>query len=205
MMKIAFYIYHYTGKILYKIGLLIDYLRFRIIFANPMITKGTGIKSVGMPIIRLGKNSRLVIGNNFKMNDGKKNNFIGRDRKCLLNVSNGAELIIGDNVGMSSCSIVATKSIILGNNIRFGGNVVIYDSDFHSLKAAKRLSQPDPGIKKAPVRIGDNVFIGAHSIILKGVTIGTNAVVGAGSVVAKNIPDNEIWAGNPAKFIKALK
>ena len=53
--------------------------------------------------------------------------------------------------------------------------------------------------------IEDNVFIGAHSTILKGVTIGQNSIIGACSVVTKNIPPNEIWAGNPAKFIKKLE
>lgn len=52
------------------------------------------------------------------------------------------------------------------------------------------------------VTIREGAFIGAHCVILKGVTIGKNAVVGAGSVVTKSIPDNEIWAGNPAKFIR---
>lgn len=58
--------------------------------------------------------------------------------------------------------------------------------------------------KCAPVVIGDNVFIGAKCIILKGVTIGENSIVGAGSVVTKSIPANEIWAGNPAKFIRKI-
>lgn len=52
--------------------------------------------------------------------------------------------------------------------------------------------------------IKDNAFIGAHSIILKGVTIGEKSIIGAGSVVARDVPDGEIWAGNPAKFIKNI-
>ena len=52
--------------------------------------------------------------------------------------------------------------------------------------------------------IEDNVFIGAHSTILKGVRISKNSIVGACSVVSKNIPPNEIWAGNPIKFIKKI-
>ena len=48
----------------------------------------------------------------------------------------------------------------------------------------------------------DNAFIGANTVICNSVTIGRNAVVGAGSVVTKDIPDNEIWGGNPAHFIK---
>jgi len=57
---------------------------------------------------------------------------------------------------------------------------------------------------KKPVVVKDNAFIGARSIILKGVTIGNNSIVGAGSVVTKSIPDNEIWAGNPARFIRSI-
>ena len=51
-------------------------------------------------------------------------------------------------------------------------------------------------------KIKDDVFIGAYSFVLKGVTIGNNSIIGACSVVTKNVPDNEIWAGNPAKFIR---
>lgn len=53
-----------------------------------------------------------------------------------------------------------------------------------------------------PVSIGNGAFIGAHSIILKGVSIGEKSIVGAGSVVTKGIPDGEVWAGNPAQFIR---
>ena len=52
------------------------------------------------------------------------------------------------------------------------------------------------------VKIGDNCFIGANTVIVSNVVIGDNSIVGAGSVVTKDIPPNEIWAGNPARFIK---
>ena len=58
--------------------------------------------------------------------------------------------------------------------------------------------------QNAPIYIKDNVFIGANATLLKGVTIGENAIVGACSVITKDVPANEIWAGNPAKFIKNL-
>ena len=80
----------------------------------------------------------------------------------------------------------------------------MYTSDFHSLDPIIRAGSEDQANKKCarPVVLCDNVFIGAHSIILKGVTIGENSIVAAGSVVTKSIPANPIWGGNPAKKIK---
>ena len=59
--------------------------------------------------------------------------------------------------------------------------------------------------QKAEVRIKEGAFIGVNTIITKPVTIGKYSVVGAGSVVTKDIPDYEVWAGNPAKFIKSIQ
>ena len=59
--------------------------------------------------------------------------------------------------------------------------------------------------KNAPIIVKDNVFIGANATLLKGITIGENTIIGACSVVTKNVPANQIWAGNPAKFIKTTQ
>ena len=71
-------------------------------------------------------------------------------------------------------------------------------------RSVDRALPDEPGVKSSPVTIGDDVFIGAHSTILKGVTIGDRAIIGACSVVTKNVPDDEIWAGNPARFIRKM-
>ncbi len=55
------------------------------------------------------------------------------------------------------------------------------------------------------VEIGDNVFLGMNTLIVKPMKIGDGSVVGAGSVLTKDIPAGEIWAGNPAKFIRKIK
>ena len=105
---------------------------------------------------------------------------------------------------LSSTAIVWHDQIEIGDNVNLGGNVVLYDTDFHSLDSKDRINRQEDirGTKTKPVKIGNNVFVGAHSTILKGVSIGDNAMIGACSVVTKNVPENEIWAGNPAKFIK---
>ncbi len=56
----------------------------------------------------------------------------------------------------------------------------------------------------APITIGDNCFIGMHSIIMPGVSVGDNSIVGAGSVVTHDVPPNSVVAGNPAKVIKSV-
>lgn len=162
-----------------------------------------GLKVRGIMKINITRRGNLIVGNFFQVNSGHNYNLIGRQQKTILWVD--GILSIGDNVGMSSTAIICNHSITIGSNVTIGGNTVIYDSDFHSLDPLIRQSEKDRHYaKKRPVFIGDNVFIGAHTTILKGVNIGENSIIGACSVITKNIPPNEIWAGNPAFFIKKL-
>lgn len=149
------------------------------------------------------KNGHFRIGHLFRMNNGFTANIIGRQQRCIF-IVNGGELEIGDNVGLSSTAIVCHKKVKIGNNVRIGGNTVLYDTDFHSLDKNERVAIPEKkeNIKTKPITIGNNVFVGGHSTILKGSNIGKNVIIGAGSVITGTIPDNEIWAGNPAKFIR---
>ena len=74
----------------------------------------------------------------------------------------------------------------------------IADSDSHCIDG-------NNGKVKAPIIIGDHVWIGKNVTVLKGVTIGSGAVIGAGSVVTKDVPSNTVVAGNPAKPIKLIE
>lgn len=163
-------------------------------------------QSNGIPFVMVALGGKCIIGNNLRMNNGKLGNPIGRSDKCILFVDRHASLIMGDNVGISSTALIARQSITIGNNVQIGGGVCVYDTDFHSLQPndRKNVTMDHQNEKKAPVVIKDNAFIGAHSTILKGVTIGENAIIGACSVVTKIVPANEIWAGNPAKFIRKM-
>jgi len=170
------------------------------------VTYGSNLVSKGVPKFDIRVNAKMSIGNNFSMNNGANHNMIGRQQRCYFVVMEGAELSIGDNVGISSTAFVCSTHIKVGNYVKMGGNTVIYDTDFHSIEKDFR-SNPQLDrmhAKKAAVKIDDNVFIGAHTTILKGVHIGENSIIGAGSVVTKNVPANEIWAGNPAKFLKKI-
>ena len=92
--------------------------------------------------------------------------------------------------------------ITMGKNVRITHGVVILTHDFSWSVLAGAYGECLGGV--APVTIGNNVFIGINTIILKGVTIGDNVIIGAGSVVTRDIPTNEVWGGNPAKKIMTL-
>jgi acetyltransferase-like isoleucine patch superfamily enzyme len=173
-----------------------------ILFLNG-VNIGKGLSIHGFMKVIVTSRGKVIIGKNFKVNSGKNHNIIGRQQNTTLWVE--GKLTVGDHVGMSSTAIICNHSITIGNDVTIGGNTVIYDTDFHSLDPIIRKSNQDRNFaSKKPVIIGDNVFIGAHTTILKGVTIGNNSIIGACSVITKNIPANEIWAGNPARLIKNI-
>lgn len=124
--------------------------------------------------------------------------------KTKITVDAGAVLQIGDNVGISNSVIYVGKQITIGNDVMIGAGCLIMDSDCHSIDYEDRIKKEDRNVKTSPIVVGDGAFIGTRSIILKGVKIGENAVIGAGSVVIHDVPDNQIWAGNPAKFVKNI-
>lgn len=162
-------------------------------------------KSAGVPYVYKSFSARIVIGDRFTMNNGVRYSGLGINGKCRIEVRDTAQLVIGNNVGMSDVTITCHEKITIGNNVLLGVGAVVRDSDSHSLNPQDRLIGLDWKNKQtAPIVIKDNVFVGMNTIILKGVTIGENSVVGAGSVVSRDIPDNEVWAGNPARFLKRL-
>lgn len=158
----------------------------------------------GLPLIQKRRGSIIVIGHNFKACSDPKWNSIGVYQRVILKTGRpDARLVIGDNVGVSGCTIAASTSIRIGDYVQIGSGALITDSDAHPL-AWKARRANHPGISQ-PIEIGDDVFIGARAIILKGVTIGRGAIVGAGAVVAHDVPPFAVVAGNPAKIIKSVQ
>jgi acetyltransferase-like isoleucine patch superfamily enzyme len=155
----------------------------------------------GFPSIHRAQNSIIQIGNDCILNSSKHSVRINLERRCTLaTLRKDAEIIIGNNTGLSGITIAADYKIIIGNNVLIGTYCTIIDNDFHNPDPSRRDEYTFP---KKPVIIEDNVFIGMNCTILKGVTIGKNSVIGANSVVVTSIPSNSVAMGNPCKvFIK---
>jgi acetyltransferase-like isoleucine patch superfamily enzyme len=134
-----------------------------------------------------------------------RTNRVGLSGPVLLTTLGSGEIEIGDCFGASAIVISSRSRVSIGNHVMLGGNVRIFDHDFHSMASDVRRTKSDcDQCETKPIIIGDDVFIGAESIILKGVTLGSRVIVGAGSIVTKSFPDDAIIAGNPARRIDGL-
>lgn len=198
-------LYKTVRKVVIMVGHVFDTLLTKLVLTGNNVSYNS-FKTSGVPYVMVARGAKgMLIGKNFAMNNGIKGNPIGCYERCTFFVDRNSEIVIGDNVGISQSALISHCSIRIGNNVKIGGGTYVYTTDFHSLDPTIRASNEDMKYRKfAPVVIGDNVFVGAKCIILKGVTIGENSIIGAGSVVTKSIPANEIWAGNPAKFIRKI-
>jgi len=176
-----------------------------LVFRMKRVDCRTNLRNINGIVSVMG-NGRVIINTGVRINSGSRKNPIGGDARLILVCHDGGEILIGKNAGLSNCTIVSRSRVLIEENVRIGGGVKIYDTDFHNIDPQLRLMEISgscQGLTKS-IQIGCNAFIGAHSIILKGVTIGANSVVGAGSVITKDIPESEIWAGNPAVFVRKL-
>lgn len=191
MKKIILKLLNFVGSIYNLISLKRKHVKY-----------GKKLNIVGK--IRLHGNGTFEMGNNVSIYSKPNVNPCAGGLETHLTCNNGAILKIGNHVGVSHCAITAAKSVIIEDDVLIGSNCMITDTDFHSIDFEKRNSLNDDTVKTAPILIKKGAFIGARSIILKGVTIGEYSIIGAGSVVTKSVPDGEIWAGNPAKFLKKI-
>ena len=116
-------------------------------------------------------------------------------------------IIIGDNCNIGEyCHISSINKITIGNGLLTGRFVTINDNNHGELKIENQKIPPlmRPLTTKGEITIGDNVWIGDKATILSGVRIGNNVIVGANAVVTRDIPDNCVVAGIPAKIIKQM-
>lgn len=163
-----------------------------------------GWRLYGKPQFRMAWGGKIFIGERFCARSESSGNSIGVFQPAILTAwGTDSRLEIGDDVGISGCSISATKRIRIGHRVLVGAGALITDSDAHPLHPEDRKADLEP--RSLPVEIGDDAFIGARAIILKGVRIGEGAVVGAGAVVTTDVPAFKVAAGNPAKIVGDVK
>lgn len=177
---------------------------FKVFMKLNKVKYGENLNLIGLPVIFKQKNAELTIGNNCTIKSDFLSNLVGLYQRTIIVSRENGIIHIGNNVGISGATIYSKELIEIGDYTNIGGNVKILDHDFHPIEAeARRMNNMDMVGKKA-IKIGENVFIGCNSIILKGTEIGDNSVVGAGSVVSGKFPGSVVIAGNPARIIKEL-
>lgn len=138
----------------------------------------------GSPLV---DGSDMQVGDDFKVWSGHRRTLIsgwGKIRfgdRCFVNVGT---------------TIIAVEEIVVGDDVAFANEVYVMDSDSHGVEGRPH--------KQAPVRIGDGCWIGARAMILPGVTLGRRVLVAAGAVVTRDVPDDSLVAGNPARVVRSL-
>ncbi len=187
----------FSGRWSRRIVVGLQTMAFRATCRNAAF--GPGLRVRGWPIARFVDGSSASFGRNLHLVSHSVFSAPGVNHPCVLRtLMPQARITVGNDVGMSGCTICAAESVIIGGSCLLGANVLVTDTDFHPVAPqGRRYSRED--VQTAPVEIGDNVFIGANAMILKGSRIGDNAVIGAGSVVTGEIPANTIAVGVPAR------
>lgn len=182
-----------------------SYCDYHFLKKNGVNTHIGAIVLHGKPIIEIYPHSKIFINEGVTLISKSRNNLAGINHPVILaTLSPDAEITIGRDSGLSGATICAAKSVSIGTYVGIGANVCIYDTDFHPLDPYERRYE-EYKTNSSPVFIDDYAWIGGNSIILKGVKIGKGSVIGAGSVVTNDVPDFELHAGNPAKFIKKIE
>lgn len=176
---------------------------------------------------RIRKFGRLVVYNGQRYNIMPEASVLFADGSCREDIELGeyvtlygtlfsqshGKIIMGDNTRLGKGSIIrCVEKVVVGSFTAIADNVIITDNGNHPIDPdfRRRMKLDTLGgdmrlwkhSEHAPVIIGENVWVGEHSRIQRGVTIGDNAIVAAGAIVTKNVPANTIVAGIPAKVIK---
>jgi acetyltransferase-like isoleucine patch superfamily enzyme len=157
-------------------------------------------KRLGGNLCIIVNNGQIEVGDDVSLNSYPDGELV---KTGLMAYLPSSRIKIGNNCILNGTMIHARKEVVIGNDCGFGPGSVIIDNNSHSISIDPIIRRTGE-VEESPVVIGNNVFVGMRVIILKGVSIGDNSVIAAGSVVTKDIPSNQVFGGNPAKFIKQL-
>jgi carbonic anhydrase/acetyltransferase-like protein (isoleucine patch superfamily) len=140
---------------------------------------------------------RLRLSRGTRLHLGARTRIRGR-----VIVNGGGEVRVGSETLLNGCWIGAAGHVTIGDRCLLS-DCDITDSDFHNLEPERRHLPPDERTRR-PVVIGDNVWVGARSMVLKGSHVGPDTVVGAGAVVRGSVPARVVVVGNPARVVRQL-
>jgi len=194
---------HYSYKLIKCSTCRIQSFLFRAFLVSLGYSVGKGLKIYGYPIVYSRLPQLISIGPNTTISSRYISNSLGARQSIIKVLGTKGCISIGSNFSASGCVILSTHSINIGANVMLGNNVTVIDSDFHPMDYHDRRINNN-NILDGPVIINDDVWIGANSMILKGVSIGRRSVIGACSVVTKDVPQDVVVAGNPARIIRSL-
>jgi acetyltransferase-like isoleucine patch superfamily enzyme len=173
--------------------LIVRLLRRRYLTSYGRRLKLDGICFIGPGVVlEIGKTARVELG---------RWSWIGHGTKIRCHegvVSIGAKTVMGQE-----CTISAYQHISIGRECVIADRVMLIDFD-HGVVEVERPIRLQ-GIYKRDTRVGNNVWIGYGACILRGVTVGNNAIIGTNAVVTKDVPDNAVVAGVPARIIRMRK
>jgi acetyltransferase-like isoleucine patch superfamily enzyme len=175
--------YHGSPSIIEGLRTLLYKLRYKIkIGSNCKICRRVDIKKTEGAILEIGNHTTIA-------------------DYTLLQLTKPSPVVrIGDHTVVGRNCIIASKTrLTIGNYVLIGAYCQLIDHS-HGFKADELITNQKA--ECAPLTIRDDVWIGTGAKVLAGVSVGQGAVIGANSVVTKNIPEYQIWAGNPARFIK---
>jgi acetyltransferase-like isoleucine patch superfamily enzyme len=130
---------------------------------------------------------------------GARVNLGGDVAPVRIAVARGGVVTLADRAFLNTgVQLICHSAITVGPHCRIGPDCVLCDTNHHPVHEGD-------AVRVAPIRLGHNVWLGRGVIVLPGVSIGDHAVVAAGSVVGCDIPPGEVWRGNPAAFVKAVR
>lgn len=182
-----------------------DKIIVRIYLQSIGVKIGQNSVFIGIPEVTCKEGSKITIGSGGLFISRSFSTALGINHPIILRtLTSNSEIIIGNNVGISGGVICSSKKITIGDECMLGADVLIADTDFHSINPGHRKNIEHSHNTAREICLQNNVFIGTRTIILKGVTIGENSVIGAGSVVTSSIPSNVIAAGNPCRVIRKI-
>jgi acetyltransferase-like isoleucine patch superfamily enzyme len=191
---------------LYRLGVVVvegTALIRKLFWIEPILKSvcrsvGKGLRAECLPYMRGSGN--LILGENVYLSGRSGFYFMG-------GMPVPPEITIGNGTFIGNgCTLSVARRIGIGEKCLISAGVRIHDNDGHPLDPGRRLrNEPIRQDEAADVVIGDNVWIGAQAIILKGVVIGDHAVVATGAVVTHEVPSLAVVAGNPARVVKMLE